>query len=72
MKVKVMSRVQMGLRWNLGLGLRLGPRPDSQFELRFWVSTGDGSGLGSWWEWARIWLTQELKIRTELGVRLRS
>lgn len=46
----------MGSRWNLGLSLRLGPRSDSEFELRFGVSIGGwiragvkgrtGSGFG--------------------------
>lgn len=43
----------MGLRWNLGLSLRLGPRSDSKFEFRFgvsiggWVRVGVKSRMGS-------------------------
>lgn len=47
-KVKIMSRVQMGLRWNLGLVLRLRPRPDSKFDLRFEVSIAGWVGVGVW------------------------
>lgn len=48
LRSKIMSRVQMGLRWNLGLR----PRPDSESDLRFEVSiarrveVGVGGGLG--------------------------